>query len=58
MEAYLDEWSDLESYLKDLVAKLHADAFRLYDARNAQLLPVWVVLAGEDVPRFVTAYPG
>ena len=26
--------------------------------RQAEVVAVWVVLAGEDVPRFVTAYPG
>jgi hypothetical protein len=26
--------------------------------REAEVVTVWVVLVGEDVPRFVTAYPG
>ena len=26
--------------------------------RTAELVTVWTILAGEDVPRFVTAYPG
>ena len=26
--------------------------------REAELISVWVVLTGEDYPRFVTAYPG
>jgi hypothetical protein len=26
--------------------------------RQAEIVTVWVVLAGEDFPRFVTAYPG
>jgi hypothetical protein len=26
--------------------------------RQAEIVTVWVVLVGEDVPRFVTAYPG
>ena len=26
--------------------------------RSAQLVVVWIVLNGEDFPRFVTAYPG
>jgi hypothetical protein len=26
--------------------------------RQAEVVTVWVVLAGEDIPRFVTAYPG
>ena len=26
--------------------------------RSAQLIVVWIVLNGEDFPRFVTAYPG
>ena len=26
--------------------------------RSAQVVSSWVVLAGDDVPRFVTAYPG
>jgi hypothetical protein len=26
--------------------------------RAAEVLVVWVVRAGEDIPRFVTAYPG
>lgn len=39
MEAYFDEWSDLEAYLNDLVTRLQAEAYRLFDARNIQLLP-------------------
>ena len=27
-------------------------------ARAARLVVVWIVLSGEDFPRFVTAYPG
>lgn len=27
-------------------------------ARSAALVTVWIVLRGEDLPRFVTAYPG
>ena len=26
--------------------------------RSAPLVVVWIILAGEDYPRFVTAYPG
>lgn len=26
--------------------------------RSAEVVSVWIVLANEDVPRFVTAYPG
>lgn len=26
--------------------------------RNAQIVVVWIILNGEDFPRFVTAYPG
>ena len=26
--------------------------------RSAELVTVWIVLAGEEVPRFITAYPG
>lgn len=26
--------------------------------RQAEVVTVWIVLTGEDVPRFVTAYPG
>ena len=26
--------------------------------RAAQLVVVWIILSGEDFPRFVTAYPG
>jgi hypothetical protein len=26
--------------------------------RTASIVVVWIILAGEDVPRFVTAYPG
>jgi hypothetical protein len=26
--------------------------------RSASLVAVWIVLPGEDFPRFVTAYPG
>lgn len=26
-------------------------------ARNAKVLTAWIVLHGEEVPRFVTAYP-
>lgn len=27
-------------------------------SRQAEVVTVWVVLVGEDAPRFVTAYPG
>ena len=26
--------------------------------RSAELVTVWIILAGEEVPQFVTAYPG
>jgi hypothetical protein len=26
--------------------------------RSAQVVTVWIILAGEEAPRFVTAYPG
>ena len=26
--------------------------------RIAQIVVVWIILSGEDFPRFVTAYPG
>lgn len=26
--------------------------------REAEVVSIWIVLVGEDVPRFVTAYPG
>lgn len=26
--------------------------------RGAQVVTVWIILAGEETPRFVTAYPG
>jgi hypothetical protein len=39
MEAYRDEWSDLDDYLKDLVMRLKAEAYRLFDSKNVQLLP-------------------
>ena len=26
--------------------------------RSAEVVSVWIILAGEDAPRFVTAYPG
>lgn len=28
------------------------------EGRSAAVVTVWIVLAGEDFPRFVTAYPG
>ena len=28
------------------------------DGRATDILTVWIILAGEDVPRLVTAYPG
>ena len=26
--------------------------------RSAEIVSVWIILSGENVPRFVTAYPG
>ena len=26
--------------------------------RSVELVTVWIVLSGEEVPRFITAYPG
>jgi hypothetical protein len=28
------------------------------NGRDAKILTVWIVLAGESAPRFVTAFPG
>ncbi|MEO6486777.1 MAG: DUF6883 domain-containing protein [Thermoanaerobaculia bacterium] len=28
------------------------------DGRSAEVVTIWIILAGEDAPRFVTAYPG
>jgi len=28
------------------------------NGRDAEIITIWIVLTGEDVPRFVTAFPG
>ncbi len=67
------DWSRLQTDLLDLCRHVdaiegQASQFgRKYEVRGtlkgpsgrqAQVVTVWVVLMGEDAPRFVTAYPG
>jgi len=67
------DWTRLQSDLLDLcrssdAVEGQASQFgRKYEVRgtlkgpsgrHAEVVTVWVVLVGEDAPRFVTAYPG
>ena len=66
-------WEQLETDLRALVQSQEAEARRpspygqKYEvrgvlgrpnARRVEMVTVWIVRRGEDVPRFVTAYPG
>ena len=67
------DWPRLQSDLLDLcrsrdaIEGQHSEFGRKYEVggslkgpsgRQAQVVSVWVVLVGEQFPRFVTAYPG
>jgi hypothetical protein len=66
-----DSWETLESDFRSLLtgdAKLievteYGRKYRILgsitgpNGRSANIVTVWIILAGEDVPRFVTAYP-
>jgi len=67
------DWTQLQTDLLDVgrqsdAAEGQASQFgRKYEVRGtlkgpsgrqAEVVTVWVVLVGEDAPRFVTAYPG
>jgi Domain of unknown function (DUF6883) len=67
-----DEWRDLRDHLHSLALQAEAEASERTDygqkyivrgtidgraGRKAKILTVWIILDGEDVPRFVTAYP-
>ena len=68
-----ERWSQLEADLLDLAAMGEAtlgestEYGQKYEVRGmlngpsgrvAEILSVWIVLAGQDTPRFVTAFPG
>ena len=68
-----EQWSQLEADLLDLAATGEAtlgestEYGQKYEVRGmlkgpsgrvAEIMSVWIVLAGQNTPRFVTAYPG
>jgi hypothetical protein len=68
-----DDWRRLEADIrrqhltKDAVLQKETPYGRKYELRgeirgptgkHRDIVSVWIVLAGEEVPRFVTAYPG
>lgn len=71
---YLQEqWSQFETDLRAqiLPEDAHAAAASAYgqkyeirailtgpSGRSAEIVSIWIILAGEDAPRLVTAYPG
>lgn len=69
---YSDEWPLLEQDIRTLLggdaAKTertsYGQKYEVYGTitgpsdRTAQIVTVWIVLHGERIPRFVTAYPG
>ena len=67
------DWERLEADIRELALSEEAvpgeasEYGRKYEVRGtatgpvgqeAQVVTVWIVLAGDDLPRFVTAYPG
>ncbi len=68
-----ENWEAFERYLRELILSQDATKVEesrygqkytvegpLADSsgETVQIVTVWVILKGEDVPRFVTAYPG
>ncbi len=68
-----DNWERLEADIRDLIDDTEArlsektEYGQKYevrgsmtgpDGRSAEVVTVWIVLTGEDVPRFITAYSG
>lgn len=68
-----DNWERLEADIRDLIAVAEArpsektEYGQKYEVRgtitgpngrSAEVVTVWIVLTGEDVPRFITAYSG
>lgn len=68
-----DNWERLEADIRDLIAAAEARPSEKTEygakfevqgtitgpnGRSAEVLTVWIILTGEDVPRFITAYSG
>ena len=67
-----DNWEQLETAIRSLLiqdARIgeqteFGQKYEVYGSitgpsgRNAQIVTVWIILGGEVVPRFITAYPG
>lgn len=68
-----DSWERLEADIRDLIVAAEARSSEKTDygakyevrgtiigpnGRSAEVVTVWIVLAGEDVPRLITAYSG
>lgn len=66
-----NNWRQLEAHLRDLLSRpaepLEATEYGAKFAitapltgpngRMAEIVTIWIILAGEEMPRFVTAYP-
>ncbi len=68
-----ENWEQIETDIRDLIAVAEArpgektgygqkyevrGAMTGPNGRSAEVVTVWIVLTGEDVPRFITAYTG
>jgi len=68
-----ENWEQIETDIRDLIAVAEArprektgygqkyevrGAMTGPNGRTAEVVTVWIVLTGEDVPRFITAYSG
>jgi len=68
-----ENWEQMEADIRDLIAAAEArprektEYGQKYEVRgsmtgpngrSAEVVTVWIVLTGEDVPRFITAYSG
>ncbi|MEE9162591.1 MAG: hypothetical protein V3U35_06420, partial [Candidatus Neomarinimicrobiota bacterium] len=68
-----ENWEQLDTDIRDLIAAAEAhprvktEYGQKYEVRGsltgpggrrAEIVTVWIILAGEEVPRFVTAYTG
>ncbi len=68
-----ENWEQMEADIRDLIAAAEArprekteygakyevrGSMTGPNGRSAEVVTVWIVLTGEDVPRFITAYSG
>ncbi len=68
-----EQWQQLEADLRDqhLTQEVHSSSASPYGQKyeilaklvgpagvDAEIVSVWIIKAGEDAPRFVTAFPG